>query len=224
MMRKTRTSSILVIFSLLLLNVVTMSSPSSGALRACNASEKASLTKLQRSVFNLKDSYANAQLLFQKAQQEYSNNIAAGSSYGADKARIEMQRHQNTMNAIERELGKIDSARNAITKKCNPDSTAKVTSKKKTCTSSERIQLSNLSDQYAEYQYYVDEFKLGIEDEKYNYQNAISWGRMSDAARAQINIQKYTQEIQKIFVQLSLIEREFNEVNSGCKNSGISLN
>ena len=211
------------IILVLLFNFLTVSNPSNAALRACTATEKASLTKLQRSTLTLKESYSTAKLRYQKAQEDYSNNMAVGSSIGAARANVEMQRHQNSMNTVERELGKIDTARNAITKKCNSNSTAKTTSKKKSCTYLEKNQLANLSSEHGEYQYYVDEYKLGIEDERFNYQEAVSWGQFSDAARAQINIQRYSEEIQKMFGQMALIEREFNEINSGCTGSGISL-
>jgi hypothetical protein len=207
----------------LISSFIALVNPASATLRACTASEKASLTKLQRSALTLKESYSNAQLSYQKAQQNYSDNLAVGSSSGAAKANVEMQRYQNSMNTIERELGKIDSARNAITKKCNTNSTVKTTTKKKACTYLEKNQLANLSSEHSEYQYYVDEYKLGIEEEKIYYQEAVSWGQFSEAARAQINIQRYSQEIQKMFGQMALIEREFNEINSGCTGSGISL-
>jgi hypothetical protein len=213
----------LVVVLVFLFNISTVINPSSAALRACTASEKATLTKLQRSALTLNDSYSRAKLEYQKAQQNYSNNLAAGSSTGAARAKVEMQRHQNTMNTIERELGKIDSSRNAITSKCNSNSTAKNTSKKQACTNAEKNQLANLSNEYGQYQYYVEEYKLAIEDEKINYQDAVSWGKFPDAARAQINIQKYSQEIQKIFTQMAFIEREFKEINSACTGSGISL-
>lgn len=222
MSRKLKISRSLIVL-VLLFSSVTVINSSSAALRACTASEKASLTKLQRSALSFKDSYSSAKLNYQKAEQDYTNNMLVGSSSGAARAKLEMQRHQNSMSTIERELAKIDSSRNAITKKCNSNSTSKTTSKKKACTSLEKNQLANLSNEYGEYQYYVDEYKLGIEDEKINYQEAVSWGLFSDAARAQINIQRYSEEIQKMLTQMALIEREFKEVNSGCTGSGISL-
>lgn len=222
MSRKLSISRSLIVL-VFLFNFLTVVNPSGAALRACTAGEKASLTKLQRSALTLNDSYSRAKLEYQKVQQDYLNNMAAGSSVGAARAKIEMQRYQNSMNTIERELGKIDSSRNAITKKCNSNLTGKTTSKKKACTNAEKYQLANLSNEYGEYQYYVEEYKLAIEEEKFNYQEAVSWGQFSDAARAQINIQQYSQEIQKMLAQIAFIEREFKEINSGCTGSGISL-
>jgi hypothetical protein len=149
--------------------------------------------------------------------------MLVGSSTGAARAKLEMQRYQNSMSTIEREFGKIDSARNAITKKCNSNLTTKTTTKKKACTSLEKNQLANLSNEYGEYQYYVDDYKFVVEEQKIFYREAVSWGQLSEAAIHQSNIQKYSEEIQNMIGHMALIEREFKEINSGCTGSGISL-
>jgi hypothetical protein len=68
------------------------------------------------------------------------------------------------------------------------------------------------------------EVQLYIKEMQLAYQEAISWGQMSTAAQAQINIQDATRQAQVAIGNMAKLEREFKDITAKCKATGVYMN
>lgn len=67
------------------------------------------------------------------------------------------------------------------------------------------------------------EVQAYIKEMQFAYANALSWGQMSDAAQAQMNIQAASREAQVAMGEAAKIEREFKNTLDRCKASGVYM-
>jgi hypothetical protein len=126
---------------------------------------------------------------------------------------------------LNRQFQQNDAKTKSITSKCNPEGGLKsgANTKKQNCTSSVIYQLEDIREDYYSYKDHVLEIQAYIKKAKFDYQEALSWGQMNVAAQVQINIRDANIEGQKSEIQASLLQKQFNELNSSCKNSGVNL-
>lgn len=213
---------IVLITGVILINL-TIVHPSSAKLRACSGAEKAKLVSYRADSIKISSSIDNEKVNYAKAQIDYQNAIASNASSSAQAAKLNMQKFQLRIDSYNRQLSDIDRKTRAINSVCDSNLKVSAKFKKPNCNDSIKIQLESIRDDYYAYQDEIDQIQIYIKEQQFAYQDALSWGDMSRAARAQFNIRDASLQAQKDLAQKALLQQQFQELNSSCLNSGIGL-
>ncbi|MEI7944019.1 MAG: hypothetical protein WCI25_04290 [Actinomycetes bacterium] len=193
------------------------------SLKPCSASQKAQVANYSRQYYSLADLRKLSETKLSQAKLKYESASATGNASSAALAKLDMQSAQGSIDSYNRQMTAVRAKQDAITKTCKYDATAAATGKKSACTSSVRYTLSSLASQY---QYQQDLRKMDIEGmdaSRIKYNNAISRGKMSDAQKYNLDYSNYLRDLQSVNLQASLIKEEFDNYNSSCTGSGVSL-
>jgi hypothetical protein len=197
----------------------------------CTGIQLASLTNIKRqetAVSNLRSLYQTA---YQKAEMNYQNALALGNTQSANIAKIDMESAKSQENKYLTQLEEFSRQRDSLLSKCRiQDPNAQGASgssssavKKMACTSSEKTLLRSLASQYSSAQNVVR-----IDDETFGklkelFSSALNSAKSAVAAQYQVELSKLNVRIQQDISTAKLIKTEFTQLNSGCLNSGVSL-
>ena len=201
------------------------STVANSALPNCSGTQKAQLTQITASNFKLSSSMASQNDQYQITKSRYTNAMLSGDQISTQRLKLDLESIQIRINNLNRQFQQNDAKTKSITSKCNPEGGLKsgANTKKLNCTSGVIFQLEDIREDYYSYMDHVLEIQAYIKKAKFDYQNALSWGQMNEAAQMQINIRDANIEGQKSSIQADLLQKQFNELNSSCKNSGVNL-
>ena len=209
--------------SLLILAFVSPSTSFAAKLKPCTATQKAQITNYSRQYYSLADLRKLYETKLSQAKIKYENASATGNASSAALAKLDMESAQGSIDSYNRQMTAVRAKQDAITKTCLYNSTSTSSTKKSACSSSIRSTLSSLASQY---QYQQDLRKIDIEGmyaARIKASNAISWGKLSEAAKYNLDIQNYLKDLQSVSLQASLIKQEFDNYNASCTGSGVTL-
>jgi hypothetical protein len=68
-----------------------------------------------------------------------------------------------------------------------------------------------------------DDVQAYIKEMQRAYADAVSWGQMSNAAQAQMNIQSAVREAQIAMANMAKLERQFKDITATCKATGVYM-
>ena len=195
------------------------------ALPSCSGTQKAQLTQITASNIKLSSAIASQNELYRITKNKYGDANLAGDQISTQRFKLDLESIQIRINNLKRQSQQNDTKMTSITKKCNPEGGLKSggNTKKQNCTSDVIYQLEVIRDDYYSYTDHVLEIQAYLKKAKFDYQEAVSWGQMSMAAQIQIYIRDANIEGQKSQTQAILLQKQFNELNSSCKNSGVNL-
>ncbi len=222
-MEKKKRALVFVSLISFLLGFFVVPASTAATLKPCTASQKAQVANYSRQYYSLADLRKLSETKLSQAKLKYESASATGNASSAALAKLDMQSAQGSIDSYNRQMTAVRAKQDAITKKCKYDSNAAATGKKSACTSSIKYTLSSLASQY---QYQQDLRKINIEGmyaARIKASNAISWGKLSDAAKYNIDISNYLRDLQGVNLQASLIKEEFVNYNSSCTGSGVTL-
>ncbi|MEY3736507.1 MAG: Tol-Pal system protein TolB [Actinomycetota bacterium] len=187
----------------------------------CTNLQKSQLTNLQQQTFQTKIFLERAKIEFTKAKLNYEQQVAAGSQSGASRARIDMEVAQSRIDSFNRSLRENDRKVAEIKEKCDTETKATSSAKKKTCTQIENATLKKVVLQYQKQQDTKRLLNAFIKDAQTNAQNYS----LTPSRRAQANMDasRYIQEYQVALTQEQFLTRQYNEVVEGCTNPAYSL-
>ena len=209
--------------SLLILAFVSPSTSFAAKLKPCTATQKAQITNYSRQYYSLADLRKLYETKLSQAKIKYENASATGNASSAALAKLDMESAQGSIDSYNRQMTAIRDKQDAITKTCLYTSTSTTSTKKPACSSSVKSTLTSLASQY---QYQQDLRKIDIEGmyaARIKASNAISWGKSSDVAKYNFEIQNYLKDLQSVNLQASLIKQEFDNYNASCTGSGVTL-
>ena len=191
----------------------------------------ASLTNLKRQEVEISNLISFYQTAYQEAELNYQNAKIVGNTYAANIAEIDMESAKSQWDKYSVQQQDVSKQRAFLLSKCrikDPNAqgaTGKSSTsvKKVACTSGEKSQLRLLASQYSTAQNLVR-----IDDANYGKfkelrSAAASNGNIQVAAKYEIELGKLNVKIQQDRTSANLIRTQFSQLNSGCLNSGVSI-
>jgi hypothetical protein len=201
------------------------------SLPYCTGLQLASLTNFKRQETAISNLLSFYQTAYQKAELSYQNAMVLGNSYNANIAKIDMESAKSQINKYSAQQQDVSRQSTALLSKCrvkDPNAQgatggSSTSVKKVACTSGEKSQLRLLASQYSTAQNLVR-----IDDETYGKfkelrSAAAASGNNTVAAQYQVELGKLNIRIQQDRTSANLIKTEFSQINSGCLNSGVSI-